>query len=227
MIAGIQVDRDAEVLAEECVQHWRVVVVEDEEFTRSLLTQTLTSVGIEVRSAPSASEGMALIDQFNPHVVMTDLDLGVGPSGIHLLNKVHAQAPWIGKVVLTAHASPSLATTDPSALPDEVVYVVKADVTSAEQLFEAIRSSLTNEGHHVVRDAEDRIVLSAAHGETLRLMGMGLSNAGIAEARGTTLRAAEGMVQRVFLALGLKSDAHYNMRVLAVKMLQQGRIVIR
>jgi tetratricopeptide (TPR) repeat protein len=49
----------------------------------------------------------------------------------------------------------------------------------------------------------------------------------IAKERNTSVRAAEGMVQRTFLALGIRSDADRNARVLAVRMWQQGKVIVR
>jgi DNA-binding NarL/FixJ family response regulator len=71
------------------------------------------------------------------------------------------------------------------------------------------------------------VIISAAHGEVLRLVAQGLSNAGIAEVRGTSVNAAEAMVQRMFIALGIHSDRRHNTRVLAARMWQQGRVIVR
>lgn len=206
---------------------YRVLMVEDEEFTRTLVVQTLTSAGVEVVACATVSEALRELDGFDPHVVMTDLDLGPGPSGVHLLRAVHERAPWVGRIVLSVHASPELAARDGSELPTDVVYLVKSAVSSSEELLAAIESAVE---HRVVREAkgvDDRVIISAAHGEVLRLVAEGLSNAGIAEVRGISVGAAEGLVQRMFLALGLRSDHRHNTRVLAVRMLQQGRVVVR
>ena len=58
-------------------------------------------------------------------------------------------------------------------------------------------------------------------------MAQGLSNAGIAEHRRTTLRAAEALVQRTVHALGIESDSLTNSRVMAVSLWHQGKIVVR
>jgi len=206
---------------------YRVLLVEDEEFTRGLLTQTLSRAGVRTLSCASAAEALSQLDAFDPHVVMTDLDLGVGPSGVHLLGRVAELAPWIGQVVLSVHASPELGARDGRSLPEGVVYLVKSDVTSPEDLTRAIRAAVEHSTLPVEQTDDERIVISRAHGEVLRLMADGLSNAGIAKHRGTSVNAAEGMVQRTFLALGLRADPDYNTRVLAVRMWQQGRVVVR
>lgn len=207
--------------------HYRVLLVEDEEFTRGLLTQTLTRAGVHVRSCSSVAEALSHLADFDPHVVMTDLDLGSGPSGVHLIRRVARDMPWVGRVVLSVHASPELAARDGRSMPDGVVYLVKSEIAKAEDLLEAFGAAIEQQVVHESPTSGDRVVISATHGEILRLVAEGLSNAGIAEARGTTVNAAEGMVQRMFLALGIRSSRQYNARVLAVRMWQQGRVIVR
>lgn len=208
--------------------NWKILLVEDEEFTRSLLANLLTQSGAHVQSAASTTEALQLLESFEPHVVMTDLDLGIGPSGAHLLRRVAEDAPWVGLVTLSAHASPELAVRDSGLIPDGTVSVVKSDVHSVGDLLGALEAAVIRRVvHDRSSDHGDRIVLSQVHGEILRLISEGFSNAGIAKERNTTLRAAEGMVQRTFLALGLHSDPDRNARVLAVRLWQQGKVVIR
>ena len=73
----------------------------------------------------------------------------------------------------------------------------------------------------------DRIVISATQGEILLLLAEGYTNAAIARKRGTSLRATETLVQRTFASLGIKSEEDFNPRVLAVRMWQQGKVVIK
>jgi DNA-binding NarL/FixJ family response regulator len=207
---------------------YRVLVVEDEQFTRGLLAQTLTGAGIEVLACSTVTEALEALADFEPHVVMTDLDLGPGPSGAHLLRGVEQRAPWVGRIILSVHASPQLGARDGGELPGDVVYLVKSMVSSADDLLAAIEASIARK---VIREvgegSDDRVVISAAHADVLRLVAQGLSNAGIAEVRGTSVNAAEAMVQRMFLALGIRSDRRHNTRVLAVRLWQQGRVIVR
>ena len=104
---------------------------------------------------------------------------------------------------------------------------MKSEIATADDLVEVVQSSIQR---RVIRDsdsASDKVVLTPVHGEVLRLIAEGLSNAAIAKERNTTLRAAESMVQRTFLALGIGSDADRNARVLAVRMWQQGKVIVR
>lgn len=207
---------------------YRVLMVEDEEFTRILLTETLAKAGVITRACATVSDAMSALADFDPHVVISDLDLGPGPSGAHFLRRIAQDTPWVGRVVLSVHASPQLAARDGAELPDDVIYLVKSEISSPDDLLEAIEAAIE---HKVIRElpegGKERVVISAAHGEVLLLVAEGLSNVGIAEMRGTSLTAAEGMVQRLFLAMGIRSNRRHNARVLAVRMWQQGHVIVR
>ena len=66
----------------------RVLLVEDEDFTRTVVSEMLSASGISVHPVASVAEAIESMDQFDPHVVLTDLDLGHGPDGADLLTKV-------------------------------------------------------------------------------------------------------------------------------------------
>ena len=208
---------------------YRVLLVEDEEFTRAMVTGALESVGHGVRGAASVADALAVLNDFEPHVVMADLDLGPGPTGADLLQRVAQESPWVGLVVLTAHAAPSLALPAGTRLPDHVVYLIKSDVTSGKDLQEAMQAAIAHAEPlvSVAEDADGRPVISRVQGEILRLIAEGYSNQGIAEIRGTSMRATESLVHRTFAALGLGQDKRMSPRVQAVRMWQQGRVSVR
>jgi DNA-binding NarL/FixJ family response regulator len=207
----------------------RVLLVEDEDFTRAMVGEMLTTSGITVSSVNSVSEALAIIDDFDPHVVLTDLDLGNGPDGADLLSKVFKDRPWTGMVVMTAHASPELAITDASRIPDPTVYIVKSEIKSISNLVLAIEESIEKTGkfqNSFIANPE-KITITASQAEILRMIADGLSNASIAKERDITLRAAEALIQRTFLALGVNGDPSVNPRVVAVRMWHQGKVAVK
>jgi DNA-binding NarL/FixJ family response regulator len=208
---------------------YRVLLVEDEEFTRAMVAGALEAAGHEVRGASSVAEALVALNGFEPHVVIADLDLGSGPSGADLLHRVAEESPWVGLVVLTAHAAPSLAVPAGTRLPDRVVYLIKSDVSSGRDLQGAMNAAIADAepALPVAEDAEGRPVISRVQGEVLRLIAEGYSNQGIAEIRGTSMRATESLVHRTFTALGLGNDKRMSPRVQAVRMWQQGRVSVR
>jgi len=207
----------------------KVLVVEDEEFTRTMVCEALAGLGFETRNTATVADALALLPEFEPHVVLSDLDLGPGPSGADLLNRIAQDFPWIGLAVLTSHASPELALPPGSQLPERVGYIMKSQVHSSRDLQAAVESAISDLDFTLrpELDPEGRAVISAAQGEILRLIAEGYSNIGIAEMRGTTLRATESLVHRTFTALGIESDRRMNARVQAVRLWQAGKVIVK
>lgn len=208
----------------------RVLVAEDEEFTLNLLREILTDANFEVIAVKSVSDAIKSIESFDPHAVISDLNFGVNaPSGADLLNFLHEERPWIGKVILTSHASPNLALPRGTALPPNVIYLVKSELQSIASLSTAIKDSIAKISETSIIPVLDnqRIVISQTQGEILRLMAEGYTNQAIATRRGTSLRATEALVQRTFATLGIKSDDEFNPRILAVRMWQEDKVVIK
>ena len=207
----------------------KVMLVEDEEFTRNMVGEMLTTSGVTVSSVASVSQALANIDAFDPHVVLTDLDLGHGPDGADLLLKVFKERPWTGMVIMTAHASPELAISDSSRIPDPTVYIVKSEIKSIANLLLAIEESIEKTGKFQTNfvASGEKITVTASQAEILRMIADGLSNASIAKERDITLRAAEALIQRTFQALGVNGDPSVNPRVVAVRMWHQGKVAVK
>ena len=208
----------------------RVLVAEDEEFTLNLLREILTDAMFEVIGVKSVTEAIQAIESFDPHAVITDLNFGVNaPTGADLLNFLHEERPWIGKIILTSHASPNLALPRGTELPPNVIYLVKSELQTIASLSSAITDSMSQINASTVIPVLDnqRIVVSETQGEILRLMAEGYTNQAIAKRRGTSLRATEALVQRTFASLGLKPDDEFNPRILAVRMWQEDKVVIK
>ena len=208
----------------------RVLVAEDEEFTLNLLREVLEGANFQVEAVKTVAEAIERVGVFDPHAVITDLNFGVsGPSGADLLQFIDKEHPWVGKVVLTSHASPGLAIPNGVEIPAGVTYLVKSELGAITDLVNAVEDSISHSTTHQVRPEmeNDRVVVSATQGEILLLLAEGYTNAAIARKRGTSLRATETLVQRTFASLGIKSDEDFNPRVLAVRMWQQGKVVVK
>jgi len=207
----------------------KVLLVEDEEFTRVLIRESLIKIGMTVVDVASVQDALAVMDSFDPHVVLSDLDLGPGPDGADLLYKVEQSRPWTGMVVLTSHASPELALHGVNRIPESATYLVKSQISSTKYLKTAIEESIVHPGamNMIKKNPEDQFVVSVSQGEILKMIADGLSNAAIAREREVTLRAAESLIQRTFAALGIKGDPDINSRVIAVRLWQQGKVVVK
>jgi DNA-binding NarL/FixJ family response regulator len=207
----------------------RVLLVEDDDFTRNVVREMLIASGIEVEQVASVAQAIESLDGFDPHVVVTDLDLGHGPDGADLLTKIAEERPWIGMVIMTAHASPELAINDASRIPEHAGYIVKSELHTIQNLITLIEESIIMPGNFKGSEvaSDEKITITSTQAEILRMIADGLSNTSIAEARGISLRAAEALVQRTFAALGVNGDPSINPRVVAVRMWQQGKVVVK
>jgi len=208
----------------------RVLIAEDEEFTLNLLRDVLEGANFQVESAQNVADAITKIAIFDPHAVITDLNFGVSaPSGADLLQFIEKNHPWIGKVVLTSHASPNLAIPSGVQIPDGVTYLVKSELGSISELIAAVHGSITKSSLGSSKPVleNDRIVISSTQSEILLLLAEGYTNSAIARKRGTSLRAAETLIQRTFASLGIQANEDFNPRILAVRMWQQGKVVVK
>lgn len=81
-----------------------VMLVDDDRDLLRLLTMRLTAAGYEVRSATSGEEALAKLPQYNPNVLVTDLQLD-GMDGMTLFDHIHRADPTLPILVLTAHGT--------------------------------------------------------------------------------------------------------------------------
>lgn len=205
----------------------RAVLVEDHTLTRTLMTSMLTSLGFLTWAAEAVDEGMDLIQKMEPDLLVTDLDLGVGPSGVELAAWTQKSYPQMGIVLLTAHRSTRL--VDPQELAENPrrVHLLKEEITSPEVLRSAIRIALQedpSERHEVSEPA--RYSLSRDQADVLRLMAQGMSNAAIAAKRGSSVSAVENIARRIYAALDLAGNDAINPRSAAILMFQRSEIAV-
>ena len=82
----------------------RVLVVDDEESSRSGLVLMLTTIGYEVESAADGEEAIERARAFRPAVVIADLVMP-GVDGLGVLKAVRSELPHTVVILLTGHAS--------------------------------------------------------------------------------------------------------------------------
>lgn len=205
----------------------KVVVADDDVFITSLVGEGLRAQGFAVATALTTAEAWELIEREAPHALVSDLNFGPGESATALLNRVHDELPWIGLVVLTAHQSPELAIQDAGSLPPGVVYLVKTQLTRVEDLKDAVMRAISGAPESAPSSISSTIRLTSGQADVLRMLAEGSSTRVIAENRGTSIRAAETMLSRLYIALGVDNDERSDHRVAAVKLWQQGRVTLR
>lgn len=204
----------------------RVVVAEDDDFTRSLVADGLRAEGYQVATARLPDEAWELVER-GAHVLVSDLDFGSGISAGGLLRRLAAERPWIPVVVLTSHMSPELAVSEAADLPPDLVYVVKSQLRRMQDIGDAVRDALAGRGTGRRSDPAGTVSVTAAQADMLRMLASGLTTKAIADTRGTTPRAAEAMISRLYAALGVDGDEMTSPRVAAIRLWQQGRVRVR
>ena len=198
----------------------RILAVEDEAFIRGLVGEILRGAGFEVRTAANAVEALAQVEDFDPDGAILDIDLGEGPNGLDICDALQAHFPHMAVVFLTQVPSPEVigrAEAHPAA-----AYLIKRDLADPQTLLDALEHVLRDGDpdprYRADRERRDPLArLSAAQLDTLRLITQGLSNDEIARLRGSSLRAVEAMVGRIFAALDLSSDPRLSPRVAAAR----------
>jgi len=83
---------------------FRILVVDDEKSLVLLASRILKKEGYKVQGAYSGPEALAIIKNFAPNLIISDLKMPE-MSGIDLLKKVKKDAPEIDFIILTAYAS--------------------------------------------------------------------------------------------------------------------------
>lgn len=211
----------------------RVVVADDDAFTLSMVSSALEAQGFAVTTATNVSAALDAVRTTDPHAIVSDLNFGTVESGSDLLAQVAEEFPWVGLVVLTSHRSPELAVAKPERIPSSAVYLVKSQLSRIDDLSEAVHRAISSQTVEPDEDwgsmpVDDGVpTVTAAQAEVLRMLAEGASTRALAEARGTTVRAVETMLNRLFLALGLETGEHSNPRVAAVTLWQKGGIRVR
>ena len=208
----------------------RVVIADDDTFTLSLVSSGLEAKGFAVTAATSVAQALEAVRTVDPHAIVSDLNFGTVETGAELLRHVAHEFPWIGLVVLTSHRSPALAVANPEMIPSGAVYLVKSQLGRIDDLADAIHRAISGQSDNKwSSEAIDDGVptVTSAQADVLRMLAVGLSTRALAEARGTTVRAVETMLNRLFTALGLDTGENANPRVAAVTMWQRGGIRVR
>ena len=198
-----------------------VVVVEDEALLRDLIAKSLESAGFHVATAANAADAKRACFATDPDVVVVDIELGAGPDGFEFAEALHKETPDVGIVFLTNLPDSRFAGRDVKNLPKNVAYLRKSQLTETRELVNALESVLSDSRdlipRHDLQADRPMAELSKRQISVLQLLALGLSNSQIAEQRGTSVRAVEGIISRIFLALQINPAAEGNARVEAAR----------
>jgi len=196
-------------------------VVENESLLRDLIARSLETAGFHVATAANAADAKRACKAVDPDACIVDIELGPGPDGFDFAEYLSRESPDVGVVFLTNLPDPRFADKDLKTVKQSQAYLRKSQLVDSKELVEAVNAVLKEQDVNLFRhdQNQDRPLadLSRRQIAVLKLVADGLSNAQIAEARGTTVRAAEGMISRIFLSLGIDAQAQGNARVEAAR----------
>lgn len=198
----------------------RILIVEDDEFTGSLITSALASKGFDTELATSALAAKKLLDKFDPDAVLVDIELGDGPNGIDFVQMVHKSRPDISPILLSKHGDIVSAGAKDALIPPGVAYLRKSVIQSTEALVDAIQEAMRGRTAGLRHDRERASqldVLTKSQREILQMMAQGLSNKGIARQRGVSISSVEQLVTGIIKTLNLPQDDAVSPRVEAIR----------
>ena len=155
-----------------------VWIVDDDESIRWVLTEALTSSGIESRSFSNAESALQSFRNEHPKIFVTDIRME-GMDGLSLLDEVQKSSPRLPVIVMTAYSD--LDTTVDSFQRGATEYLPKPfDIDYAVSLIQRVMKNGedSEESHDTSTDATTMIGESVAMQEVFRAIGK-LSNSDI------------------------------------------------
>ena len=199
----------------------RLILVEDDAFTRATLGDALVLQGFDVKArVATAAEALAAQNEFDPQVAVLDLDLGIGPTGIDVAIALRSRNPRIGIVFLTTYKDPRLIESNLPSLPEGAIYLNKMEMSStsaiAAQISSALLKPLTRRTFPWNRNSP-LSALSTLQIEIMKEIAEGLSTSEIARARGVSEQAIDKSISRISKHLGIPKSVDTNQRVQIVR----------
>ena len=155
----------------------RVLIAEDDQVTRSIMTDLLTSLGhMVVAEVESGAEAIEKAKQFTPDAVLLDVHMP-GSSGVQAAEEIAASLPGTAVILITGDLSLSLSASEVAksgavallskpAPPGTIDTTLRLAVSRARELLAA-----KNEAVQVKQQLEARKVIERAKGILMRRTG--------------------------------------------------------
>jgi DNA-binding NarL/FixJ family response regulator len=207
----------------------RVVIADDVMLTREGIVRLLGDARIEVvGEAEDAEELLRQVRRNRPDVAVVDIRMPPTHTdeGLVAAQKIRAELPDVGVLVLSQYVEPSYAMRLIRDQPERVGYLLKERVFDIATVVDALRRIVEGEtvidptivsrlvGRHRRDDPVSR--LTEREREVMGLIAEGLSNQAIGNRLFVTERTVEAHVTQIFLKLGLSESPDWHRRVMAV-----------
>ena len=198
----------------------RILIVEDEPLMSALLQQSLTSADFEVEAAIDAAQARKKIEAFDPDILLLDISLGDGPSGLHLAHAIDKTRRDIAILILTKHPDAKSATSEGLDIPARVGFLRKHLVNDVNYLLNAIEKVLSDRSSEVRQDFQSESPINNLSEQAvmiLSLIAQGFSNNEIATRTKLSVKSVERWIDIIYKELEITKSGEINQRVEAAR----------
>lgn len=194
-----------------------MLIVEDEQFARSLLSNALTGAGFEIAESDSSAQAVKAVKSFDPDVAVIDVDLGQGPSGVDVAHRLRMRNPTIGILFLTNVGNNYFQSLIRSFQNGPFGHLSKDKVSNLESLTDAIYQASRGTYNNTSNSDGDQQNLTRTQRQVMQSLYEGKSIQQIADDRSTSVRAVNRIVQRACENLGVDEVTGYQRVIAALR----------
>lgn len=205
------------------VSEIKLLLVEDDQIILTMMSKAVEAEGFKLLGATTdVVTAMESFKQNQPDVAILDIDLGAGPTGIDLANKIRKINHRVGIVFCTSYKDIRFIKNESHYDPPHTVLLKKSDIVNLDKVSNAIHEAL-----ELVRDADetkpDQLSekfykhLTTLEIELLAMVASGVSNKNIAKERGISTKSCENAIARLAKKLDIPATENNNQRVLLTR----------
>jgi DNA-binding NarL/FixJ family response regulator len=200
----------------------KLLLVENDKTLLTMMSNALSAKGFGiVGTAINANTALEYFSRIMPDVVIIDVGLGNGPSGVDVVNTMRAKNPKVAVLFCTAFGDPRFANI-PARLLSNCAYVPKDTVTKLDtfiqKIYEAIHLVSNPEADKKKKSIPTTLeFLNGSDIQLLKLISEGMSNKQIAEEKKITVKSCENAISRLAKKLEVPRDESTNQRVKLTK----------
>jgi len=205
------------------VSEIKLLLVEDDQIILTMMSKAVEAEGFKLLGA--ATDVVTAMESFKknqPDVAILDIDLGAGPTGIDLANKIRKINHRVAIVFCTSYKDIRFIKNESNYYPPHTVLLKKSDIVNLDKISNAIHEAL-----ELVRDADetkpDQLSekfyknLTNLEIELLAMVASGVSNKNIAKERGISTKSCENAIARLAKKLDIPATENNNQRVLMTR----------
>lgn len=205
------------------VSEIKLLLVEDDQIILTMMSKAVEAEGFKLLGATTnVVTAMESFKKNQPDVAILDIDLGAGPTGIDLANKIRKINHRVGIVFCTSYKDIRFIKNESHYYPPHTVLLKKSDIVNLDKVSNAIHEAL-----ELVRDADetkpDQLSekfyknLTTLEIELLAMVASGVSNKNIAKERGISTKSCENAIARLAKKLDIPATENNNQRVLLTR----------